>query len=125
MTRTGGTDGEVSVSFATANGTATAGSDYTNAAGIVTFPSGDADPRFFLVPILDDALDEPDETFTATLTNPTGGATLAAPTTHTVTITDNDAPAAVSDVPALDTTGLAVLAALLALAGLVIVGRRF
>jgi hypothetical protein len=56
----------VTSTYATADGTATAGSDYTAASGTVTFP---ADPRTqtVTVPIVTDATDEPNETFTVTL----------------------------------------------------------
>ena len=45
------------------------------------------------VPIVDDALNEEDETFTITI-EPGTGYTVGSPSVHTVTITDNDPPAA-------------------------------
>lgn len=53
---------KVTVNYATADGTATQGSDYTSIAGTVTFEPG-VTARVISVPILDDALDEVDETF--------------------------------------------------------------
>src|SRR6185295_14864048 len=47
------------------------------------------------VDIVDDALDEADETIAVTLSSPTN-ATLGATTTHTYTITDNDNPPTVT-----------------------------
>ncbi|MFO0808128.1 MAG: S8 family serine peptidase [Gemmataceae bacterium] len=80
----------ISVSFATANGTAVAGSDYTAASGTITFAPGET-TRAVLVRTLDDALAEPTETFIVNLSNPVG-ATIS----HGQgigTITDNDPPA--------------------------------
>lgn len=65
----------VSVNFATAAGTATAGADYTSSAGTVTFTPGQTS-RPVTVPIIDDAVDEADETFTVNL-SAAGGAAVA------------------------------------------------
>jgi len=89
VTRSGGSDGAVTVAYATANGTATAGSDYTATNGTLTFADGET-TMTFNVPVIDDAAVESSENFTVTLSNPTGGATLGAAVTSTVTITDND-----------------------------------
>ena len=66
----------VTVDYATASGTATAGSDYTTMAGTLTFYPG-ATSQVVVVPILTDTANEPDETIFLNLTNPTGGATIA------------------------------------------------
>ncbi|MFL6194729.1 MAG: choice-of-anchor Q domain-containing protein, partial [Thermoanaerobaculia bacterium] len=70
VTRTGGTDGDVSVSFATSDGTAVAPADYLAALGVLNWASGDGAPKTFQVTIVNDASDEPDETFNVTLSNP-------------------------------------------------------
>ena len=91
VTRTGGSDGAVGVHFTTGNGTALAGSDFTAAAGTLSWLSGDASPRTIVIPITDDAAHESDESFYLTLSLPTGGAALGSPASAIVTITDNDA----------------------------------
>jgi RHS repeat-associated protein len=79
----------ITVDYATANGTAAAGADYTAVAGTLTFNSGQTN-QTVTVPILDDAGDEPDETFAVSLSNPTN-ARIATPSA-TITILDNDVP---------------------------------
>jgi len=83
----------VSVNYATSNGTATAGSDYTTKSGTLTFTPNQTS-KTFTVSILDDALDEPDETVNLTLSNPTN-ATLGNPANATLTIVDNDVSASI------------------------------
>ena len=77
----------VTVDYATADGSAAAGSDYTSTSGTLTF-SG-TDTRTITVPITNDALVEPSETFTVTLSNPSVNATIA-DATATGTILNND-----------------------------------
>jgi hypothetical protein len=103
ITRTGGSNGAVSASYATANGTATAGSDYTSAAGTVNFANGDTAPKTFNVPITNDALVEGNETFNVNLSTPTGGATIGSPATETVTIVDATIPGSVQFSTAVNT----------------------
>lgn len=90
VNRVSGTDGAVGVNYSSANGTASAGSDYTATSGTLNFANGQASATF-QVPISDDAAVEGAETFTLTLASPAGGAVLGAPVMVTVTITDNDA----------------------------------
>ena len=78
------------VNYATSNGTATAGKDYTARSGTLTFATGQTSQSFF-VPIQEDSLDEPAETLNLTLSNPTN-AVLGLPATATLTIMDNDNP---------------------------------
>ena len=60
---------EVTVDYATANGTATAGSDYVTTSGTLTFPAGTTTQNV-TVPVNGDTLDELDETFLVNLSNP-------------------------------------------------------
>jgi hypothetical protein len=80
---------QVGVSYATANGTATAGADYTATNGTLTFLANETQ-KSISVPILDDALTEGAEAFTITLSNPTNGAILGSIPTATVTIVDDE-----------------------------------
>lgn len=91
VTRSGGSTGEVSVSFSTSAGTATPGSDYTNAQGTLTWGDGDSSPKSFTVPVSDDLMVEPDETINLTISSPTGGATLGT-SAATLTIVNDDGP---------------------------------
>ncbi len=112
VTRTGGTEGPLTVNFATADGTATAPSDYGAAAGVVTFPAGDATPQTITLTIANDPTEEPDETFTVALSGPAAGT----PNSATITIAANDVRAV--PVPALSLFGKLLLGALSTAAGL-------
>jgi len=79
----------VTVQYATANGTATAGSDYTAASGTLTFTAGQL-TQTITVAVLGDTVFEPNETFMVNLTNPTN-ATIA-DGQGVGTITNDDAP---------------------------------
>ena len=86
-------DAEVTVDYATANGTATAGEDYTAASGALTFSAGETSKTVSVASLTDTAT-EGDETFTLTLSNPSG-ATLG-DGQATGTITEPEAPPALS-----------------------------
>jgi hypothetical protein len=120
--RVNGSEGAVSVQYAAIGDTAVAGSDFAAASGTLswsesastmrrapgprlpartfdaasgtlTWPDGDADDRAIRVNIANDSTRESDETFGVTLSNATGGASLAFPSSATVTITDDDSSA--------------------------------
>ncbi len=77
----------VSVAYATADGTATAGSDYTAANGTLVFAAGETS-KTVAVAVTGDTAGEPDETFTLTLSKPVN-ATLGQ-STATGTVTNDD-----------------------------------
>lgn len=79
----------VSVDFTTANGTATAPSDYQSATGSLTFGPLQT-TRIIVVTINGDTVFEPDETFTVTLSNPVNATISRAQ--GTATIQNDEAP---------------------------------
>jgi chitinase len=81
----------ITVGYTTTNGTATAGTDYTAASGTLTFAAG-VTTQTIAVKVAGDTTVEPDETFTVTLTNPTG-ATLSRATATATIKNDDTAPA--------------------------------
>ena len=92
VSRSGGTQGMVSVDYATMDGTATAGADYVMTSGTLTWADADGADKSFMVMITDDATDEPDETITLMLSNAQGGASIGMPNLATLTIQDDDPP---------------------------------
>src|SRR5262249_41176757 len=85
-----------SVDFATSDGSATAGSDYTATHGTLNFAPNELS-KIISIPIIDDNLFENgNETFTLTLSNPTGAAILMTPSAMTITIIDSDFKPSVS-----------------------------
>ena len=80
--------GTVTVAYATTDGTATAGADYTATSGTLTFDPGET-AQTVTVPVLDDAHDDTEETLTLTLSNATGARIRDAEATGTIV---NDDP---------------------------------
>ena len=70
--------------YATTDGTATAGSDYTSASGTLTFLAGTTTAAV-VVAILDDSEEEETETFTVTLSGASGATLSDASATGTIT----------------------------------------
>ncbi len=87
--RGGGALGEVTVEFATSNGTAVAATDYTSVFQVLTFPEG-VTTQYVTVPILNDTLTESNETVLLTLRHPTGGALVGTAGTTELIILDDD-----------------------------------
>ena len=86
---------QITVDYATAAGSATAGSDFTDTNGTLTFARG-VRSRTISVSVIPDTADEDDETFTVTLSNPAAAGsgsstpTLASPASAQGTIVDDD-----------------------------------
>ncbi len=91
ITRTGGSDGQVSATLNLANGTATAPEDYSNSPITITFASGETS-KIVNIPIVNDTLVELDETINLTLSNPTGGAILGTRQSAVLTLLNDDLP---------------------------------
>ena len=103
VVRVGGSDGRVTVDYATANGSAQTGSDYSSRTGTLEFLDGET-RKTIVIPILEDSDEETNETFTLSLSNPKpdnihdyvttvegdANGILGAITLATVTIVDND-----------------------------------
>jgi surface-anchored protein len=98
VVRTGGSDGRITVNYATSNGTAESG-DYTSASGTLTFEDGETSKTFTVSTNQDGDAD--DETVTLTLSSPgpssiagfaTGlpGGSLIQTATGTLTIQDDE-----------------------------------
>lgn len=91
--RSGPAGAAVSVNYTTSSGSATTASDFTSASGTLNWAAGDSADKTILVTITNDMKDEINETFTVTLSNPSGGTALGSNSSTTVTILDDDAPA--------------------------------
>jgi len=92
VTRINGRNGAVGISYSTSDGSATSGSDYTSKSGTLNWSDGDTSTKTISIPITNDSAYEGNETFTVTLSNPIGGATLGSPSSTTVTIIDDEVP---------------------------------
>src|SRR5207247_8299328 len=81
----------VTVDYATANGTAQAGSDYTAATGTLTFAAGAAGTQTVSVAVTGDRLAELDESFLVNLSNiQTGGRNVTIADSQGQGTIDND-----------------------------------
>ena len=96
--RRNGASGNLTIDYATSDGTATAGQDYMAASGTLTFSGGETSKSFQIL-ITDDAVTEPDETFTVELRNPPNPEGLGTPSRLVVTIQDR------SKVPVISRSG--------------------
>jgi hypothetical protein len=96
VTRTAETTATVTVDFETNDLGAEQRTDYTIAAGTLTFAPGEISKTFSVL-IVDDVYVEGSEVLNLTLSNPTGGGVLVSPSTATLTITDNDSISATTN----------------------------
>ncbi len=101
VTRSGGSSGAVSVHYATSDGTAKAGSDYTATSGTLQFANG-VTTATFTIPLNDDSVFEGNETVNLALSNPQGGATLGNQSASVLTIIDNEQQPAIAISDSID-----------------------
>jgi uncharacterized delta-60 repeat protein/uncharacterized repeat protein (TIGR01451 family) len=87
--RTGVTNTSCTVNYATSDGTAHAGSQYTATSGTLTFTNGQTSATF-TVPIIDNNVTGGSETVLLQLSAPSAGCTLVSPTAATLTILNDD-----------------------------------
>jgi CcmD family protein len=80
---------DVSVEYATQDGTAEAPGDYTSTSGLVTIPAGTMSTAIDIL-IIDDLDEEDVETFTVRISNVTGGKIAVGGDIATVTVVDAD-----------------------------------
>ena len=97
VTLSGSTARTVTVDYATADGSATAGADYGSVSGTLTFAPGESSATVS-VDIVDDEMYEPDETFVARLSSPINAVIAAGEATGTI-LDDDEEPAAVAVLP--------------------------
>ena len=95
--RTGDIADPAVVGFATADGTAAAGADYTPVRGSLQFAAGEAS-KTITIAVSDDAEQEDAEAFTVTLSSPLA-ANLGATVSATLTVRDNDTVASAALTP--------------------------
>jgi len=93
--RTGGSKGTISVNYSSANGAAIAGSDYSAVSGTLVFGEGETS-KTFTIPIANDGISEPDETFVLALSGVADLEQMGSQATATVTIQDNSTPLVLS-----------------------------
>lgn len=99
ISRTGTASAPLSVNYATSNGTAAAPGDFGAASGTMTFLAWET-ARTFAVAVLDDGVAEGAEQFSAILSSPSSGATIATGTATTAIPSNgpaNQPPVTVSD----------------------------
>ncbi|WP_299982099.1 autotransporter domain-containing protein [uncultured Pseudoteredinibacter sp.] len=92
--RTGGSNGDVSVNYATSDDSASASSDYSSSAGTLNWASGDTTDKTFSVAINTDILNEPTEKVLLTLSSPAGSATLGSQANAVLNILNINEPGA-------------------------------
>ena len=86
LTRSNEAAGAVSVNYATANGTALAGTHYTTQSGVVSWASGDSAPKTVTIPISTGAVFTGLKNFTVTLSGITAGGVIVNAAAATVGI---------------------------------------
>ncbi|MDM8558280.1 Ig-like domain-containing protein [Candidatus Parabeggiatoa sp. HSG14] len=98
-TRTGGCDNDITVNYATQDGTAIQNNDYVPTSGTLAWANGDCSDKTFTVTITDDSTPEENEDVNLSLSNPTGYTTLATPDKAILTIVDDEISSPTSTSP--------------------------
>ena len=93
----------VTVSYATADGTAVAGEDYEATSGTLTFAAGETE-QTVAVTIIDDAVEDSGETFRLVLSGPAGAELADAEATGTILNIDESVSEGSTDLPANTST---------------------
>jgi acetyl esterase/lipase len=108
--RTGGSEGFQTIAYDTRSGSALDGFDYHAVKGTLTFADGETS-KSISIPLIDDAVGETDESFTFTISSPSG-TIIGSPASAAITIADDDLPAVtIFDANALEgDTGLTTVA---------------
>ena len=96
ITRSGSSVGPVSVVVSTADGSAASPGDYTSVSTIVSWADGDSTAKTVTVPLINDALAEPSESLTLSLSSFSLDSIPGAVTTATLTLLDDDSGAVVT-----------------------------
>ena len=91
----------ITVDWTTADGTATQSADYAETTGTLRFNALETE-QTVTVPLLDDALDENDETFTVALSNPANATLDDAEATGTIADNDDTPALTIADVEAAE-----------------------
>jgi hypothetical protein len=89
VNRTEGNYGAIAVNYATQDGSATAGDDYTSMEQVLRWADEDSTPQTITIPILSNPLAEENEVFLVNLSNPTNNATLGSISAAMVNIEDS------------------------------------
>ncbi|WP_462248297.1 DUF2341 domain-containing protein [Ekhidna sp.] len=80
---------DTEVTYTATGGSATNNEDYTLVQGVLTIPAG-SQSATFKFPVINDLIDEQDETIEISLSNPSSNAKLGTTNTQSYTITDDD-----------------------------------
>ncbi len=89
VTRTNGSNGTVTIAYATANGTATSPDFYTATTGVLSFAEG-ITTQNIVVPIINNTLGQANRDFRINLTTITGGALAGTTLSTTISIVNDD-----------------------------------
>lgn len=94
--RSGGITGDVIVDYATSDGTAKAGEDYTSVSGRLQWTHGDSTDKIIVIPLRGDDVVEGEETINITLSSPGNPEALGSQPTTVIRIQNDDAVGAFS-----------------------------